>query len=54
MANIRKPDVVVVELTTAELELIRAGLRAYRTYEATAEAEDNAARDLLADLADAG
>ncbi|MFE0326299.1 hypothetical protein ACFW08_05720 [Streptomyces sp. NPDC058960] len=50
MASIRKPDVVVVELTTAELELIRTGLRVYRTYEATEEAEDSAARELLADL----
>jgi hypothetical protein len=50
VAKIRKPDSVIVELTTTELELIRVGLRAYRTYEAAADDEDRAAMNLLADL----
>ncbi|AKZ59192.1 hypothetical protein SAM23877_6147 [Streptomyces ambofaciens ATCC 23877] len=49
MATIRKPDVVIVEMTTAELELIRVGLRCYRTYEA-AGADDSDALNLLNDL----
>lgn len=49
MATVRKPETVVVELTTSELELICAGLRAFRTYEGAGD-EDRDAMNLLADL----
>ncbi|MEU0860645.1 hypothetical protein ABZ352_35560 [Streptomyces griseofuscus] len=49
MATVHKPETVVVELTMAELELIRAGLRAFRTYESAGD-DDNDALCLLADL----
>jgi hypothetical protein len=49
VATVRKPETVIIELTPAELELIRAGLRAYREYRSTAE-DDDATLALLSDL----
>ncbi|MEU1037659.1 hypothetical protein [Streptomyces sp. NPDC005907] len=48
MANIRKPDVVVVEFTYAELEVVRTGLRLIRDF---GRVEDwDPATEILSDL----
>ncbi|MFF3140418.1 hypothetical protein ACFVRU_01465 [Streptomyces sp. NPDC057927] len=49
MASIRKPETVVVELNARELELIRAGLQAFRAYVSAGE-DDVEALSLLSDL----
>jgi hypothetical protein len=51
MAKVVQPISVAVELTPAEVETIRVGLRHTITYETTAE--EDRARELLGDLEDA-
>jgi hypothetical protein len=51
MAKVVQPVSVAVEMTPAELETIRVGLRHTITYGTTAE--EDRARELLGDLEDA-
>ncbi|MFF1417595.1 hypothetical protein [Streptomyces sp. NPDC058280] len=50
MANIRKPETMIVELNPEELELVRDGLRKILDFGGFDQWD--AARDLLSDLED--